>query len=354
MSSWTATIGIWRTNLFKLNDDGTLLETKRLDGVEYASKMIAPSGGGTTVLIGKNGGDPIDGSFANWGDPILIRFNPTFDVDWAYAYGGDEVHYTDDMIYTSDGRYFISARSSTDAYMIKTESNGTSVCETKAVTVELEDISFEEESPEVSSLDITYTKGEAPVFTISDIPFYNSEDKCCPYGLPAIGFEYSLGTENGELILNNTSTNADTYDWDFGDGNFSATTNASNQYETPGLYEVCLIASNDCGSEEFCEEILIEWSDVSISEWEIEAIRIYTTTKSVRIETNDLYGVHVHTNELSNVSVRLRNVLGQVLYEQDKLGANTSLLLPQQKTGLFFCDVLYRGQVLKVEKLFVD
>ncbi len=46
----------------------------------------------------------------------------------------------------------------------------------------------------------------------------------------------------------NRSRNADTYEWDFGDGNISNEVNPSHFYERPGVYDIILIANNqfDC------------------------------------------------------------------------------------------------------------
>lgn len=344
MSSWTATINIHKTHLFKFADDGTLLDVKKLNGVEYASKLVAPSEGGATILIGKNGGDAISESFANWGDPVLIHFHPDLTVDWAYAYGGEEVHYTDDMVYNKDGNYFISARSETEAYMILTDWNGTSVCETKEVQLEFTEVGFDEEIPEMWELDISTELIEPLGISLSDIPFYDKEEKCCPFGLPEVSFEFSFGEEDGQLNFTNTSSNADSYDWTFGDAGSSIDESTDHQYDSPGLYEVCLMATNECGSVVFCEEILVEWSGVGLSEWEKDKIRIYSADD----------GIHIEMTELSGVDVQLRNMLGQVVYEQRNLESNTSLLLPKQEAGVYFCELIYEGEVVKMEKLFVS
>jgi PKD repeat protein len=55
-------------------------------------------------------------------------------------------------------------------------------------------------------------------------------------------------TQNGATFnFNNTSTNGDTYDWEFGDGAESAMENPSHSYTVSGMYTVTLTVSNDCG-----------------------------------------------------------------------------------------------------------
>ncbi len=59
-----------------------------------------------------------------------------------------------------------------------------------------------------------------------------------------------------ELIITNTSTNAETYEWDFGDGNTSTEANPKHTYAAFGTYEICLQARNAGGcDDDICEPI---------------------------------------------------------------------------------------------------
>lgn len=56
-------------------------------------------------------------------------------------------------------------------------------------------------------------------------------------------------TQNGlSVSFTNTSTNADTYLWEFGDGMTSDDPNPTHIYLSPGVYQVTLTATNDCRS----------------------------------------------------------------------------------------------------------
>lgn len=62
---------------------------------------------------------------------------------------------------------------------------------------------------------------------------------------PVSGFTH---TTNGDTaFFTNTSTNADTYLWDFGDGNTSTDVNPIHVYASTGNYIVTLVATNGCG-----------------------------------------------------------------------------------------------------------
>jgi PKD repeat protein len=76
-------------------------------------------------------------------------------------------------------------------------------------------------------------------------------------GLPSAGFD--LQTTLGEMAVQteNTSTDADSYSWDFGDGTTSSAAAPSHSYPGDGVYTITLIAANACGSDTTTQEIAI-------------------------------------------------------------------------------------------------
>ncbi|MBC7776365.1 MAG: PKD domain-containing protein [Phycisphaerae bacterium] len=63
--------------------------------------------------------------------------------------------------------------------------------------------------------------------------------------LPVANFTFSV---NGLIVtFTNTSTNATSYEWDFGDGGFSTDANPVYEYPVAGTYVVLLKAINSCG-----------------------------------------------------------------------------------------------------------
>ena len=57
------------------------------------------------------------------------------------------------------------------------------------------------------------------------------------------------------LTVNNLSSNATAYIWNFGDDISDTTTSTQYLYPIGGIYDVCLIASNRCYESQHCEEI---------------------------------------------------------------------------------------------------
>ncbi|TVQ45776.1 MAG: T9SS C-terminal target domain-containing protein [Saprospirales bacterium] len=66
-------------------------------------------------------------------------------------------------------------------------------------------------------------------------------------------FDY-LKNELSVQFINLADSNA-TFFWDFGDGNTSTEENPEHTYSESGIYEICLLVSNDCEEIEICIEV---------------------------------------------------------------------------------------------------
>lgn len=71
--------------------------------------------------------------------------------------------------------------------------------------------------------------------------------------MPIASFSYIVNVL--DVDFNNQSSDATTFYWDFGDGYFSNLPNPLHAYQNQGIYHVCLIASNECGSDTICQDI---------------------------------------------------------------------------------------------------
>ncbi len=74
--------------------------------------------------------------------------------------------------------------------------------------------------------------------------------------VPTAGFTIAQTTDV-EAAFSNISTAADSYTWDFGDGNTSTDTNPTHTYDVDGTYTITLVATNDCGSTSMSQDITI-------------------------------------------------------------------------------------------------
>jgi len=75
---------------------------------------------------------------------------------------------------------------------------------------------------------------------------------------PQAGFDFTV---NGTTIqFTSTSVGADTYAWDFGDGNTSTQASPAHTYQDEGSFEVSLTVSNACGSDAVSDSVHILFS----------------------------------------------------------------------------------------------
>jgi len=76
--------------------------------------------------------------------------------------------------------------------------------------------------------------------------------------LPVASFKCPNTVGVGDTIyFQNTSEGANTFDWDFGDGNGSTEENPSHIYTEQGVFTILLVATNEDGSDEASWDILI-------------------------------------------------------------------------------------------------
>lgn len=65
-------------------------------------------------------------------------------------------------------------------------------------------------------------------------------------------------TNNGlSQTFTNTSQNGTTYSWNFGNGTTSTAANPTVTYTSAGTYNVCLTTTNSCGSNTYCQQVVI-------------------------------------------------------------------------------------------------
>ncbi|MBN1955417.1 MAG: PKD domain-containing protein [Anaerolineae bacterium] len=73
--------------------------------------------------------------------------------------------------------------------------------------------------------------------------------------LPAASFDYAA--TDLTVVFTNTSSNADIYLWEFGDGMTSTLESPSYTYAASGTYTVTLTAGNVCGDDMASEAITV-------------------------------------------------------------------------------------------------
>jgi len=85
--------------------------------------------------------------------------------------------------------------------------------------------------------------------------------------LPVADFTFSpsSGYKPFTAIFSNTSENAESFSWDFGNGDYSSERNPSTTYLNDGVYSVTLTAKNSSGTNKITKSITVKAAPVSVT-----------------------------------------------------------------------------------------
>lgn len=125
---------------------------------------------------------------------------------------------------------------------------------------------------------------------------------------PVANFTYSIGTA-GAVAFSNTSMNASTYSWDFGDGSAaSPLENPTYTYLANGVYEVCLTASNATTSDTNCKDVEVSNIGNSVHDAAVAELNLFPSPASAQL-TLQLKG------SVNNASITIFNLYGEAVTE---------------------------------------
>lgn len=135
----------------------------------------------------------------------------------------------------------------------------------------------------------------------------------------------------------NTSTNANSYLWDFGDGNTSTQVNPTHVYNSTGTYVVKLIAYGECSNDTTTDTIqLAIASTPELSS--IDAINIYPNPN------NGDFEVIISTKDYnSEINLSVLNSIGQLLHSEKAVLSNglyrNKIVLNDKSKGIYFIKI---------------
>lgn len=140
--------------------------------------------------------------------------------------------------------------------------------------------------------------------------------------LPTAAFAYEI---NGSSVnFSNLSQNANSFYWDFGDGNYSYDINPTHTYNNGSTFIVKLIVTNDCGSDTMTETINIT-NIQDLEEGKITFLNI----------DNDLI---IHSDVLIN-NITITNIIGQTIFEKNINNNIFELSTETWKSGIYLIRV---------------
>jgi len=137
---------------------------------------------------------------------------------------------------------------------------------------------------------------------------------------------FDLNFDDLEGTFTNTTQNGTTYSWDFGDGTSANTNDATHSFNTEGDYTICLTATNDCGTDTYCEDYTIQ---------------ALNTNKSFEFDFGEVSGTVGNTIKIPVYVLNFKSIVGfqKSVHIEDpsvaKILGITDLNLKDLSTGLF-------------------
>jgi len=179
-------------------------------------------------------------------------------------------------------------------------------------------------------LTYNYTLNQADADSIKVAAKRIAFDNLANWNVGAYGpvADFSSNTNNLSANFTETSTNAISYLWNFGDGNTSATASPNHLYANGGNYNACLIVTDNCGkTDSICNIISVGCTNpisqfaYSASNLEVEFTNTSTNYDSLLWDFGN--GV-TDTAENQNISFDSVGMYNICLYTYNSCGTDTN------------------------------
>jgi PKD repeat protein len=163
----------------------------------------------------------------------------------------------------------------------------------------------------------------------------------CPR--PPLSFTY---VQVSPLTIRYTpsTTQANSYAWDLGDGRGSGVISPTVTYGQVGSYRVCLTIEDDCGIETYCDTVLV--TDVSLNDYSTLPFTMYPNP------TKDL--VILEWSGARDIVYQITNQMGQVVAQESlRTSSSARISVKSLPVGVYFLQVS-DGMFSGLQKLVIE
>ncbi|MBW8052049.1 MAG: T9SS type A sorting domain-containing protein [Cytophagales bacterium] len=318
--------------------DGYLLKTDSIGAWQWIKTYGGASfDEGRFVQQTPDGGYIIIGRTTSFGtgddDVYLLKTDSTGVLQWSKTFGGAGNDIGWAVQPTIDGGYVITGYTNSfgitgfdHLYLIKTDSNGNSLCTQFQLPVNtLVSDTF------IVVIPVATTIGSGAISnnTATVVSSTATIDSllCYPCDTPAAAFSYtdSLLT----VSFSDSSTDAVSWLWNFGNGDTSFLQHPVYTYTIGGTYNICLIVNNSCGSDSTCDSIDVITTGFSELSLFGADLNIYPNPNTGQ------FTLKINLQEKTHLSVNLYKVNGQLIYTNDSPNFTVSRPLGKGLVNLF-------------------
>ncbi|MCH8902565.1 MAG: T9SS type A sorting domain-containing protein [Bacteroidetes bacterium] len=151
------------------------------------------------------------------------------------------------------------------------------------------------------------------------------------------------------VSFSDSSLNAATWFWDFGDGDTSILTNPKHTYSTDGTFRVCLIVVNACGSDTSCDSVTVLFTDIQMNNLQ-NSIKIYPNPASGQLF------IRISNTGSQTIDIAIVDVMGKVVIRKEMepyFGTiQESIDISELASRIYFLRISYNDRV-EVKKIVV-
>lgn len=155
---------------------------------------------------------------------------------------------------------------------------------------------------------------------------------CAPL---SAGFNYSA---NDAVVgfTDNSGGAAESWSWDFGDGNTSTAQNPTHDFVTAGNYDVCLVVYNNCNeSDTTCQTITVTTNGLNEQETLQLAVWPNPTETSLTVSV---------TKPMQNATITITDLSGRIVWTSNSFNGTTFKLdISELTSGFYQLQVLQNG-----------
>jgi choice-of-anchor B domain-containing protein len=160
--------------------------------------------------------------------------------------------------------------------------------------------------------------------------------------VPSVGFTFDVN--GGEVTFTNTSQDATSYVWDFGDNSMSTEANPVYTYGGSDSYEVTLEAANDCGFNASTQTVTIQLTGT----FDLDESAYVLAAAPNPFEAEVLVNYELRDN-FSDARLLVFNVLDEQIASHELDSANGTVALGREikQSGIYFVRLVIDGSVGK-------
>jgi bacillolysin len=187
-----------------------------------------------------------------------------------------------------------------------------------------------------------------------------TEDTCSATSLPVIitvtstmpVADYGITNNDPTVIFSDSSTAANTYHWDFGDGVTSSLQNPTHAYTANGTYDVTLVVTNVCGSDSVTFPV-----EITMIGFGINSLENYYSINVYPNPSKGSFYLDIQTTINSDLNYRVYDLLGNIVKSGMLKNAGnkskTLIHMESDQKGIYMLRI-WNNDINKVKKIIIN